>query len=136
MSKYLFICTGNTCRSPLAESYARQKFPKTDISSRGLYVAEDTTNSPSLEILKDEHLPLPSLPQQLTEEDVKDSTLLVMGNGHKEIIKSRWPEANVQLISEYASEETADINDPYGGTKKDYDAVFYQLKHYIDKFKW
>ena len=35
---YLFVCTGNTCRSPMAEGLAKKMFPKYDFSSAGLFV--------------------------------------------------------------------------------------------------
>lgn len=136
MSKIYFVCTGNTCRSPLAESYARKHFPDKDISSRGLFVTEDETNARSLAIIRDNNLPLPSLPTQLTSEDVTGSTLLVMSRGHKDAILERWPNADVKLISDFATGEESDILDPYGGTQAQYEAVYLQLKTYIDKFEW
>lgn len=120
----------------MAESYAKHKFPNQNISSRGLFVNEMTTNSRSLDIIKEKNLTAPSAPKQLTEEDIKDSKLLVMSQSHKQAIQASWPQADVQLISEFATGESADINDPYGGTPSDYEAVFEQLKYYIDKFEW
>ena len=35
--KIIFVCTGNTCRSPLAESIAKAKLAHCTIESRGLY---------------------------------------------------------------------------------------------------
>lgn len=107
-----------------------------NVSSRGLHVREDTTNSHSLKIIESEELPLPSAPEQLTADDVNKSTLLVMGESHKNAILNQFPNADVHLISEYAAGETVSINDPYGGSKKEYEEVFHQLKSYIDKFQW
>lgn len=38
--KLIFVCTGNTCRSPLAESIAKKLMPNDDIQSRGLFAME------------------------------------------------------------------------------------------------
>lgn len=134
MNKIIFVCTGNTCRSPLAESYARMKYPHVDISSRGLYVVDSETSSQSLSIIEAAGLPAPSKPEQLTADDAKNSMLLVMGDSHKNIILEHYPAAAVKLISEYAGGEMKNIPDPYGGTKVQYEDVFMHLKKYIDKF--
>lgn len=136
MNKIIFVCTGNTCRSPLAESYARMKYPHVDITSRGLYVVSSETSSQSLSIIKAAGLPLPSKPEQLTQDDIENSTLLVMGESHKNVILEHFPAAEVKLISEYADGEIKNIPDPYGGTTAQYNDVFMHLKKYIDKFNW
>ena len=38
--RIVFVCTGNTCRSPLAESIAKAKFPNHTIVSRGIYAMD------------------------------------------------------------------------------------------------
>lgn len=136
MNKIIFVCTGNTCRSPLAESYARMKYPHVDISSRGLYVVQSETSSQTLSIIESAGLPVPSKPEQLTQDDAENSTLLVMGESHKNAILEHFPAADVKLISEYADGEMKNIPDPYGGAKAQYEDVFMHLKKYIDKFNW
>lgn len=136
MNKIIFVCTGNTCRSPLAESYARMKYPHMDISSRGLYVVSSETSSQSLSIIEEAGLPVPSKPEQLTQGDTENSTLLVMGSSHKNAILENFPQADVKLISEYADGEMKNIPDPYGGTTAQYEEVFMHLQKNIDKFNW
>lgn len=112
------------------------KYPDMDISSRGLFVVEERTNSRSLNIIEENNLPAPTPPKQLTAEDVQKAKLVVMGRSHKEAILGRWPDADVRLVSEYAGETSVDIPDPYGGTQSQYEEVFLHLKEYIEKFNW
>lgn len=97
---------------------------------------DSSTNSHTLSIIEENGLPAPSEPEQLTADDIENGTLLVMGRSHKEAILGRWPQADVQLVSDYAGESTADIPDPYGGTAAQYEEVFAHLKKYIDKLHW
>ena len=133
MTKYIFVCTGNTCRSPLAESYMRSKFPDLDIQSRGLFVVEDAVNENSLKIIDEENLSKPSKPQNLSQEDIADSKLLVMGQNHKKAILNFYPKANVSLLSDFVGQGNKDIMDPYGGEEKDYRKVLLEISSYIDQ---
>lgn len=135
MTKIIFVCTGNTCRSPLCESYLKTKYPTEDITSRGLFVTGHNTSEKSLAIIKENELISPQKPMQLTEEDLTDSLILVMGAHHKKMILSLNPEANVHLLSEYTTGEQVDVQDPFGGTVEQYEEVFEQLKSYLDKIE-
>ena len=44
--RVIIVCTGNTCRSPMAEAIYKEKFGnKADFISRGLYVEEERSAS-------------------------------------------------------------------------------------------
>ncbi|WP_020007253.1 hypothetical protein [Salinicoccus albus] len=130
----IFVCTGNTCRSPLAESYANTKYQNENFESRGLMVTSGATSCESIEIIKRESLLHPSAPEQLTEADTADSLILTMTAPHKQRIKAQYPSANVMLVSEFADGSKVSVPDPAGGSKAQYEDVFNQLKHYIDQF--
>ncbi|WP_411842645.1 low molecular weight phosphatase family protein [Salinicoccus sp. HZC-1] len=132
--KMIFVCTGNTCRSPLAESYAKTRFKNAEFASRGLMVISSDTSKASIDIIERESLAPPTSPEQLKEEDVEGSLLLVMTPEHKMAIEQRHPDANVKLISEFADGSTEPIADPYGGSAKNYEVVYNQLRSFIDKF--
>lgn len=131
--KVIFVCTGNTCRSPLAESYAKTVHQSRDFESRGLMVVGDLVNPESLRIIEAEGLVAPSHPKQLSADDIQGSLLLTMTTQHKMHIQHLYPEANVKTLSEHTIGEVIDVADPYGGDSGVYDDVFKELKRYIDK---
>lgn len=134
MSKQIiFVCTGNTCRSPLAESYAKTKSGERNFASRGIMVTESSVNPLSKQIIEEEKIEGPSNPQELTEADTSSSILLTMTSQHKSAIKQQYPEAEVHLLSEYAAGSDENIADPVGGSYNDYRETYAQMKSFIDK---
>lgn len=131
--RIIFVCTGNTCRSPLAESYAKTIFDNHEFLSRGVMVSGTKTSEESMNIIRDKALVTPNPPTGLQPEEVEDSLLLAMTESHKSYVKTIFPYANVHLLSEYATGESKDISDPFGGNADDYSAVFEEIKSYIDK---
>lgn len=129
----VFVCTGNTCRSPLAESYAKSIYKDHSFASRGIMVTGSMTNPISQQIIDEESLIDPEAPQQLTSEDAESSILLTMTKGHLQILKEQYPDAEIYLLSEYADGSDEDISDPIGGSYEDYQKVYSQMKTFIDK---
>src|SRR5699024_11767012 len=83
----VFVCTGNTCRSPLAESYAKSTYENHTFTSRGIMVTDSATNPSSQQIIDEESLIHPDPPQQMSGEDAENSILLAMTRGHLDLLK-------------------------------------------------
>ena len=136
MRKILFICTGNTCRSPMAEAIFRHKTNnRFEVRSAGIFAHDGSSASAhSIEILKNQSIPMDHKSKQLTTELVAWSDLiLTMGNSHKQMIEQRYPKAIEKVFSlkEYTLNSKADIADPYGGTLNDYEKTFNEIEKAI-----
>ena len=141
MSKYkkvIFVCTGNTCRSPMAEAIFSNLVRDSDIkvSSRGLVVLFGEPINPKAEIVLKKHdLELVNhRAKGLKESEIDENTLvLTMTQDHKRKIMQSYPGAiNVYTIKEFAG-ETGDVLDPYGGTLVDYEECFKELARLVKK---
>lgn len=133
----LFICTGNTCRSPIAEAIFN-KFNKTSLIAKSAGVAVYPNSKASLNSAKlvDENLNINIYERyavQLTKEMLKDNYLiLTMTEGLKNTLKYNFPEYEKQIhtLNQYVGVK-GEILDPFGGTLSVYKQTFIQLKENI-----
>ena len=119
----LFVCTGNMCRSPMAEYLLRHYF-EADSSwrfcSAGLSAIDGSQASCSaIEVMREKGIDLtPHRTSNLTK-DMADSAelILVMTEAHVQEIKRRFPEVHkkVFLLKTFNTDSVAgNIQDPVG----------------------
>jgi len=140
----MFVCTGNTCRSPMAEHLAREKLarsgrPDIGVVSRGLAVETpgQPMNAQAKKTLEGQGVfPEGHQAALVTKEDIKKSTLiLTMTSGQAETLAARFPEAKgkVYSLAEY-TKTGGDIDDPYGGSDVAYKAAATEIADALDVF--
>ena len=133
----LFVCTGNTCRSPLAEVWFNRCAANAGLKgyhgcSAGLYAANGAgASAQSRAVALENGVSLEDFQSRLlTYEMVKDAVLIVgMTDAHCRKIISAVPEAanKVKSLMQLAG-GNGDVGDPYGGSLEDYRRAFEQIR--------
>lgn len=138
----LFVCTGNTCRSPLAEALARRIAKRRGvedvrISSAGTNAWESGPASDgALLVGMERDVDLTSHRARiLTPEIVAEADLIfVMTSSHLELVRKMGGRGKAHLLDEYASGARSEgISDPFGGDLSAYRDTADALEKYLEK---
>ncbi len=142
---FLFICTGNTCRSPMAEALFRHhlaqrlKCADDDLMDRGYAVLSaglsarsgGPASGESIAALADDGIDLRSHESQpVTSRLLRHADhIIAMTRGHQQAILDEYPEltARVRMLSP----ERADVSDPYGGGPREYQDCKHEIEHHV-----
>jgi protein-tyrosine-phosphatase len=143
----LFVCTGNTCRSPLAESLCRRMLaarlgcPPDELPARGFVVhsagvmaypgdaASEGAVIAAAELGADltAHRSRPVNPELLADA----THVFAMTGGHLAVLSARFPNVGPPPLPLAGSQ---DIPDPIGGELDEYRACARAIAAHLDRF--
>lgn len=111
----LLVCTGNICRSPMAEGFHRQLLPMHEFISAGICAQEGAPADPlAVELMWQSGVDISAhRARQLSSWMMREADLvLVMERDQQKFVQRRYPTAStrIELLS---GANGADIPDPY-----------------------
>ena len=139
--RILFVCTGNTCRSPMAAEIARRVAAERGlgdvvVESAGTGAFEGSSASDGALLVAMEHGGdlTPHRSRALTREVVEGSDLvLAMGERHLTRVEDLGGRGKSWLLTDYASHGgvARSVSDPFGGDLATYRATYDELEREI-----
>jgi protein-tyrosine phosphatase len=145
----LFVCTGNTCRSPMAETLMRGRVARrlgcrpSELADRGVLIvsagvaamAGSSASPEARTAVAERGLDLSSHESQPVSDRLVRfaDVILAMTRGHRDAILRQWPEAAPR--TRLLSRSSTDVSDPIGGPLEVYQRCANQIDQFLEAWE-
>ena len=141
MVRVLFVCTGNICRSPMAEGLLRKLLHEQE--RPGEFIVESAGTLPmngapassnSVDVCLEQGIDIHDhVSREITKEMIDDADLvLTMEEDHRQHVLALCPDAGEKsfVITRYAGlpDAMGGVADPLGLAKDEYEATFHEIE--------
>ena len=143
----LFVCMGNTCRSPMAEGYFNKLLAENNyerlvyVDSAGTHSSREgqAPNSYAMKIAEKEHFNIAHLRSRTVDlSDAKQfDYIVVMDRENMDAVKAKLPlkyHHKIHLLLDFVDESGYEIKDPYERGEEEYARAYNLIRSGVDGF--
>ncbi len=138
----VLVCTGNTCRSPMAEGLLKKKlsglgpgWASVGVLSAGVAASEGALASPqAVEVMDSQGIDIACHESRPLSDAImhRADLVLTMTRGHRAAILAAWPEMSDRIHT--VRPDGGDVADPVGGSVELYEQCARQIDESLDRW--
>ena len=131
-----FVCSGNICRSPMAEKMFAHQIEERGLADvvrvtsagTGSWHAGDPAHERTVHVLREHGYPTAHRASLVDADHLAADMVVAMGRNHVRILRDQGvPPARVRMMRSFDPRSAAhplDVEDPYYGSLEDYEEAF------------